>query len=128
MLGIFLPLLPQCCDYSHLSPHREFLHLSWSSNSDSCMCEASTLLLSSHYNTFLSKDIYFILCILVFCLHACLQCLHRPEEGVRSPRPGITDSSLLACECWEQNLGPLEEQTLLLIAEPPLHPSNIKQG
>lgn len=44
--------------------------------------------------------------------------LQRPEELNRSPRPAVTE----CCEppCWEPNLGPLEEQAVLLIAEPSL--------
>ena len=57
--------------------------------------------------------IYFYFVWLVFCLHVCL-C----EGG--SPGTGVTDSCELPCWCWELNLGPLEEQPGLLIAELPL--------
>jgi hypothetical protein len=36
----------------------------------------------------------------------------RPEEGVRSP--GTGDSCGPPCGCWGRNLGPLEEQPVLL--------------
>ena len=39
-----------------------------------------------------------------------------PEEGIRS----ITDGCEPACSCWELNSGPLEEQLVLLTAEPSL--------
>jgi hypothetical protein len=37
-----------------------------------------------------------------------------PEEGIRSP--------LQIAGCWELNSGPLEEQSVLLTAEPSLQP------
>ena len=56
------------------------------------------------------------------CLHVCL-C-----ESPRSPGTGVTDSCELSCGSWELNLGPLEEQSLLLLTTKPflylyLHPS-----
>lgn len=61
------------------------------------------------------KKKWFILplCALVFCLHMCL-C----EEGVRSPGTGIVDSYELPWRCWELMPSPLEEQQVLLAAEP----------
>jgi hypothetical protein len=53
---------------------------------------------------------------LVFCLLVC------PCEGVRSPGTGIIDSYVLTFGCWDLNLGPLEEQPVLLSAEPSLQP------
>jgi hypothetical protein len=35
-------------------------------------------------------------------------------EGVRSPGTGVTDNCELSCGCWDLNLGPLEEQPVLL--------------
>ena len=58
----------------------------------------------------------FILCALVFCLHVCL------GEGVKSPGTGGTHSCELSCGCWELNLGPLEEQPVLLTIETSLQP------
>ena len=43
-------------------------------------------------------------------------------EGVRSPVTGSSDSYNLPCGCWELNLGPLEEQSVLLTTEPSLQP------
>jgi hypothetical protein len=54
----------------------------------------------------------FILCAMVFCLHVCLY------EGIGSHVTGVKDKY----ECWELNLGPLEEQPVLLTAEPSLQP------
>jgi hypothetical protein len=39
------------------------------------------------------------------------------QEGVVSPGSGITDGAELPCGCWELNLGPLEEQSVLLTIE-----------
>jgi hypothetical protein len=52
----------------------------------------------------------------VFCLHVCL-C-----EGVRSPGTGVTDSCKLPCGCWKLNPSALEEQPMLLTAEPSVKP------
>jgi hypothetical protein len=41
-----------------------------------------------------------------------------PEEGIDS----ITDGCEPSCGCWELNSGPLEEQSVLLTAEPSLQP------
>jgi hypothetical protein len=38
-------------------------------------------------------------------------------EGVKSSGTGITNSWELPCGCWELNLGPLEEQLMLLTPE-----------
>ena len=44
----------------------------------------------------------------------CLQVLQRLEEGVRSPATGVGGGYELPCGCWEPNVGPLEEQSVLL--------------
>jgi hypothetical protein len=44
-------------------------------------------------------------------------------EDVRFPETGVTDNCQLPCGCWELNLGPLEEQLVLLTAEPSLQSS-----
>jgi len=43
-----------------------------------------------------------------------------PEEGIRSHYSGCEPP----CSCWELNSGPLEEQPVLLPAEPSLQPPN----
>jgi hypothetical protein len=58
----------------------------------------------------------FILCIGVFCLHECMY-LQRAEEGIRSPGTGVVYSCELPDGCWELNLGPLEEQPVILTPE-----------
>jgi len=52
----------------------------------------------------------------LFCLHVCL-C-----EGVRSPVTGIIDICEGLYECWDLNLGTLEEQPVLLTTESFLQP------
>ncbi|KAL6067169.1 hypothetical protein STEG23_015995 [Scotinomys teguina] len=49
----------------------------------------------------------------------------RPEEATLSPGIGITDSCDPPCGCQELDPGPLEEQPVLLTAEPFLHYKNI---
>jgi hypothetical protein len=41
-----------------------------------------------------------------------------------TPNP-ITDGCEPPCSCWELNSGPLEEQSVLLTAEPSLQPDNL---
>jgi hypothetical protein len=52
-------------------------------------------------------------------LHA-LQCSCGPEEGVGSLGTGFTKDCELLCECCELNLGPLQEQPVLVTTEPSL--------
>lgn len=54
----------------------------------------------------------------MYMYHVCAWCLQWSQEGVRSPGIGVMN----ACEpphgCWEQNLGRLQEQQMLLAPEP----------
>jgi hypothetical protein len=43
----------------------------------------------------------------------CSTCM--PEEGIRNPGPGAISSCEQLCGCWELNLGPLQEQQVLLL-------------
>lgn len=55
------------------------------------------------------------------CMPCACGCLRRTEEGLRTPRAGITgDRSELFKVCWEPNLGSLKEQQPLLIHDPSL--------
>lgn len=65
-----------------------------------------------------SLELRFISCVQVFCQHVCL-C----TGGLQIPRTEVTDTCEVPCGCLESNLGPLEEQTMLLAAEPSLHSS-----
>lgn len=53
--------------------------------------------------------------------HGCLR-LRRAEESVRCPGIGGPDYFKLSCRYWELNLGSLEDQSVFLTIEPPLHP------
>jgi hypothetical protein len=64
-------------------------------------------------SSFKKKDLFICMCPDV-CLHVHL------FEGARSPGTEVTDSCELPCGCWELNLGPLEEQPVLLTMEPSL--------
>ena len=44
----------------------------------------------------------------------------RPEEGVRPSGTGVKDNREPSCGIWEWNQDPLEEQQVLLPAEPSL--------
>ena len=52
--------------------------------------------------------------ILPACMSLC--------KGIRSPGTGVTDTCVLLCGYWELNPGPLEDQPVLLTAEPSLQP------
>lgn len=66
---------------------------------------------------------YFILlfsCLCSACASLCtryLQCQWSPEEGIRSPRTGVTHGCERPCRSWELNSGPLERPPVLLAAE-----------
>ena len=45
--------------------------------------------------------------------------------GVGCPGTGVTHSCALPCSCWELNLGPLEEQPVLLTTEPSPQPQKL---
>ena len=70
----------------------------------------------------------FILCVrILFCLYMCVFTVlgdcWGPEEGIRSPAPGVTDSCELPSGFWELNMGPLWDQDMLPTTEPFLQPS-----
>lgn len=37
------------------------------------------------------------------------------QRGIRSSATGVTDSCESPCECWELNLGPLQEQVVFVV-------------
>lgn len=57
------------------------------------------------------------------CVHA--WCPSRAKEVVRSPGTGVTDAHEPPCECWELNLGPLQELQVLLATELSLQPQQL---
>ena len=63
--------------------------------------------------------------VCVFCLNVrlctmCVPCPWSPEEGVKFLGTGVKDGCEPLCGCWEWDLGPLEEQPVLLTTEPSL--------
>lgn len=65
------------------------------------------------------KFYYFCVYSCFACKCMCMQCLPRPEEGVRSLKTGVADSCEPPCGCLGSNLGPLEESPVFLAIEPP---------
>ena len=62
---------------------------------------------------------YFFKVFTFIYMHGCFACMC---EGVGSPGTGVTGSCEPPCGRWELNLDPLEEQSVLLTAEPSLQP------
>lgn len=56
-------------------------------------------------------------CTSAHCVHDL--CLQRPEEDIRSPVTRAADGWEPPCRCWELILDTLEDQWVLLTAEPP---------
>lgn len=56
------------------------------------------------------------------CLYVCTLCIYlvplKARKCVGTPRPRVTDVYELPCGCWEPNPGPLQDQPVLLTAEP----------
>jgi hypothetical protein len=74
------------------------------------------------WSSFFQTDIRYIFLFIILCIwvHHCSLQTHQK----RAPDP-ITDGCEPPCGCWELNSGPLEEQSVLLIAEPSLQPRYI---
>jgi hypothetical protein len=62
----------------------------------------------------------------MFCPYTCLYTTHIPGiQGKQKASPDVLELDLemvveLPCGCWELNTGPLEEQAVLMTAEPSL--------
>ena len=68
----------------------------------------------------LFKNIYLFICLFIYYVYNILSvCL--PAGQKRAPDL-IIDGCEPPCGCWELNSGPLEEQSVLLTAEPSLQP------
>jgi hypothetical protein len=67
--------------------------------------------------------------LLLFYVYRCFAGIHVHIHMHAGPKEArrrwliFWDKSELPCGCWELNLGPLEEQPVLLITEPSLRPS-----
>jgi hypothetical protein len=103
------------CVYSQRGKFGVLLYHSSSSSSSSSSSASSSFSSSSIIFLFLKK-------IYVFYLYAYTVAVfrHTPKECIR-PDP-ITNGCEPPCGCWELNLSPLEEQSVLLTTEPPLQP------
>ena len=64
-------------------------------------------------------NIYLFICYVYNVLSLCM------PAGQKKAPDIITDGFEPPCDCWELNLGPLEEQAMLLTAEPFLQPLEI---
>ena len=65
---------------------------------------------------FKKKDLFIYLFIICKLHCSYLQTLQKMESDL------VMDGCEPPCGCWELNLGPLEEQSVLLTAEPSLQP------
>jgi hypothetical protein len=57
-----------------------------------------------------------IIIIIIYLFYVYEHTSDTPEDGIR------TDGCEPPCGCWELNSGPLEEQSVLLTAQPSLQP------
>ena len=67
----------------------------------------------------------YYMCMGILPAHMSVQDMHarcpwRLEQGTGFPETGVSDGYELQCKCWESNTHPLEEQPVLLTAEPSL--------
>jgi hypothetical protein len=58
--------------------------------------------------------------VLSACTNVCAWYPQRSKEGVGSSETSLIDGYEPLCGCWDQNLGPLEKQPVLLTIEPSL--------
>lgn len=72
------------------------------------------------------KIFYLFLFYSYVCLSTmCVECLNKPEGGIRSPGIGVVGSDELSCGCWELSPAVLQERKVFLTAEPYLQPLHI---
>ena len=68
--------------------------------------------------------------LFLFCVYDCLACTYvctptscsavERQVGLKDSLGIVKDYRKLPCGCWELSLGPLEEQSVILTAEPSL--------
>lgn len=104
-----------------------------------------TVIYSLQKNLFVHLFIYMHIGVLPTCMsvcHVCVWHLQRPEdsidwrkvenrsccseESIRFPGTRVTGGCELPCGSWESNSGPLEEQLVLLTAEPSPQPPSFR--
>jgi hypothetical protein len=72
--------------------------------------------------------VFYVYQCLLACMyvnHVCAWYLQRPLESTGSLGTGVMDDWELPCGHWELNLGPLQEQHLLLTSESSLQPYTV---
>lgn len=109
-------------------PHRSLLTLTWHLIVYSCASFLQTLLeylqLDLVFFFLFLRVIIFILCVLCFTsMSVCAPFeFLRPAEGTGSPGAGLISRYYQPCVCCEWSPGPLQEQVVLLSAEPSSEP------
>lgn len=58
--------------------------------------------------------------------HLNVWCCRVQKRAWESPATGVIDCCEPPCRCWEQNLGPLQKQPVLIPAKPALQPCHIQ--
>jgi hypothetical protein len=78
-----------------------------------------------YHQVFTLKSYFYVCGFLPGCLcTVCVPwCPKRPEEGVRSHGTGVRERCEPPWGCWESNLGPLEEQPVLLTTDLSVSPA-----
>jgi hypothetical protein len=80
------------------------------------------MIYSSDVGSLKPPSFVFLIYIFLFYVSTLLYCYCLQKHQKRAP-DHITDGFEPLCGCWELNSGPLEEQSVLLTAEPSLQPS-----
>jgi hypothetical protein len=71
---------------------------------------------------YLRACFFFLIYLFILCVGVHHSCLQTHQKRASDP---ITDGCEPPCGCWELNSGPLEEQSVLLTAEPSLQPESL---
>jgi hypothetical protein len=88
------------------------------SRSEVCVCVCVSVCVFMEQSSCLS--LFFFLKIYLFNIQcSTLYCLQTHQKRASDP---ITEGCEPPCGCWELNSGPLEEESVLLTAEPSLQP------
>lgn len=89
------------------------------------MSVSMTSYISILHRRFQKRCLFLHMGISVLLVFVCIYHMYgscRPKEGVVSPVTGVMNNCEPPCRCWQSNLGPLEEQPVVLITEPFLQP------
>ena len=70
-------------------------------------------------------DLFILFYVYFLWIYVCVLCVYLVTEEAREVHWGLRNWSMNSyetpCVCWESNLDPLQEQRVLLTAEPSLH-------